>query len=211
MAAHLTDRRTSRQFERGAGLANPPFAGPKAVLADHSVTRTGSPPRTAASSDSTRPAPPSAKGLSPRRRRPAAGHDARSQRVHPPLSALLPRGFHRIRHYGLLAGATRRSSLALTRELVAVASSSDDNMSEEPLDTHSPCPAAADICLSSRRSPAGVNLERRRTALHRPGGTRHDPAWPGLTAPRTSCGSGSDVPRVINACQRPGGYHEPPF
>jgi Putative transposase/Transposase zinc-binding domain len=56
------------------------------------------------------------------------------------LLHVLPRGFHRIRHYGLLAGATRKSSLALARKLLAVASPPDDNMSEEPLDTSSPCP-----------------------------------------------------------------------
>ena len=55
------------------------------------------------------------------------------------LLHVLPRGFHRIRHYGLLAGATRKSSLALARKLLAVASPPDD-MSEEPLDTRSPCP-----------------------------------------------------------------------
>jgi hypothetical protein len=57
------------------------------------------------------------------------------------LLHVLPRGFHRIRHYGLLAGATRKSSLALARKLLAVASPpDDDDMSEEPLDTRSPCP-----------------------------------------------------------------------
>jgi hypothetical protein len=56
------------------------------------------------------------------------------------LLHVLPRGFHRIRHYGLLAGATRKSSLALARKLLAVASPPDDSMSEEPLDARSPCP-----------------------------------------------------------------------
>lgn len=31
------------------------------------------------------------------------------------LLHVLPRGFHRIRHYGLLAGSTRKASLALAR------------------------------------------------------------------------------------------------
>jgi integrase len=60
--------------------------------------------------------------------------------MHRFLLHVLPRGFHRIRHYGLLAGATSKSSLALARKLLAVASPPDDNMSEEPLDTSSPCP-----------------------------------------------------------------------
>ena len=37
------------------------------------------------------------------------------------LLHVLPRGFHRIRHYGLLAGSARKASLALARELLNVA------------------------------------------------------------------------------------------
>jgi Putative transposase/Transposase zinc-binding domain len=37
------------------------------------------------------------------------------------LLHVLPRGFHRIRHYGLLAGTARKASLALARDLLAVA------------------------------------------------------------------------------------------
>ena len=36
------------------------------------------------------------------------------------LLHVLPKGFHRIRHYGLLAGATRKANLARARELLAV-------------------------------------------------------------------------------------------
>ena len=36
------------------------------------------------------------------------------------LLHVLPVGFHRIRHYGLLANGCRRASLALARELLAV-------------------------------------------------------------------------------------------
>ena len=34
------------------------------------------------------------------------------------LLHVLPAGFHRIRHYGLLANSTRRDNLALARELL---------------------------------------------------------------------------------------------
>ena len=37
------------------------------------------------------------------------------------LLHVLPRGFHRIRHYGLLASSARKASLALARELLDVA------------------------------------------------------------------------------------------
>jgi hypothetical protein len=56
------------------------------------------------------------------------------------LLHVLPRGFHRIRHYGLLASSARKTSLALARELLAVAPKPDDDTPEEPLDPRPPCP-----------------------------------------------------------------------
>jgi hypothetical protein len=56
------------------------------------------------------------------------------------LLHVLPRGFHRIRHYGLLAGSARKVSLALARELLNVATPSDDGTTEEPDDFRPPCP-----------------------------------------------------------------------
>ena len=56
------------------------------------------------------------------------------------LLHVLPRGFHRIRHYGLLAGASRQGGLDRARELLAVAPPADDDGPEEPLDTRPPCP-----------------------------------------------------------------------
>jgi hypothetical protein len=56
------------------------------------------------------------------------------------LLHVLPRGFHRIRHYGLLAGSARKASLALARELLNVAAPSDDDTTEEPDDFRPPCP-----------------------------------------------------------------------
>jgi hypothetical protein len=56
------------------------------------------------------------------------------------LLHVLPRGFHRIRHYGLLAGTARQAGLALARELLAVAPPPDDDTPEEPLDPRPPCP-----------------------------------------------------------------------
>jgi hypothetical protein len=56
------------------------------------------------------------------------------------LLHVLPRGFHRIRHYGLLASSARKTSLALARKLLAVAPQPGDDTPEEPLDTRPPCP-----------------------------------------------------------------------
>ncbi len=56
------------------------------------------------------------------------------------LLHVLPRGFHRIRHYGLLASTARKASLALARALLDVAPPPDNNAPEEPLDARPPCP-----------------------------------------------------------------------
>jgi hypothetical protein len=56
------------------------------------------------------------------------------------LLHVLPRGFHRIRHYGLLAGSARKASLARVRELLDVAAPPDNDTPAEPEDFRPPCP-----------------------------------------------------------------------
>jgi hypothetical protein len=56
------------------------------------------------------------------------------------LLHVLPRGFHRIRHYGLLAGSARKASLALARELLDVATPPDPGDPEQREDFRPPCP-----------------------------------------------------------------------
>jgi len=56
------------------------------------------------------------------------------------LIHVLPRGLHRIRHYGLLAGSTRKASLALVRELLEVVVPSNDDTPDEPEGFRPPCP-----------------------------------------------------------------------
>lgn len=56
------------------------------------------------------------------------------------LLHVLPRGFHRIRHYGLLAGSSRKASIARARELLGVPASTEELSSEEPADQRPPCP-----------------------------------------------------------------------
>jgi len=48
------------------------------------------------------------------------------------LLHVLPSGFHRIRHYGLLANAGRRDFLAQVRELLKVATESKDAIADAP-------------------------------------------------------------------------------
>ena len=56
------------------------------------------------------------------------------------LLHVLPKGFHRIRHYGLLAGGTRKAQLERARELLQAAPPPQDSAPEEPPDTRPPCP-----------------------------------------------------------------------
>lgn len=56
------------------------------------------------------------------------------------LLHVLPSGFHRIRHYGLLAGTKCKDSIELARNLLAVAPPPEDGAVEEPPDTRPPCP-----------------------------------------------------------------------
>ena len=56
------------------------------------------------------------------------------------LLHVLPRGFHRIRHYGLLASSARNASIARARELLAVAPPPEPVESPEPLGWLPPCP-----------------------------------------------------------------------
>lgn len=56
------------------------------------------------------------------------------------LLHVLPRGFHRIRHYGLLANFSRKTNLTLARRLLRIAPPPEDEAVEEPPDTRAICP-----------------------------------------------------------------------
>jgi hypothetical protein len=59
------------------------------------------------------------------------------------LLHVLPKGFHRIRHYGLLASAGRKANVARARELLAIpqpkAASSGSGDADAPNDWRPPC------------------------------------------------------------------------
>jgi hypothetical protein len=57
------------------------------------------------------------------------------------LLHVLPRGFHRIRHYGRLAGSSRKASITLARELLGVVRELEESSAEKPVDQHPPCPS----------------------------------------------------------------------
>ncbi|SDR63898.1 Transposase zinc-binding domain-containing protein [Rhizobiales bacterium GAS113] len=146
--APLADRRTFLRHlspvrkKRWVVYAKPPFAGPEAVLAYLSryTHRVAISNRRLIAFDET--------GVTFRykdyRRHGADRHRAMTiaadEFIRRFLIHVLPRGFHRIRHYGLLACSARKASLARARELLAVAPPPEDDMPAEPVDTHSPCP-----------------------------------------------------------------------
>ena len=88
------------------------------------------------------------------------------------LLHVLPRGFHRIRHYGLLASSARKTSLALARELLHVAAPVDDGAPGEQDDFRPPCPCCGGrmivIAVFERwrqpRGPPDVTATNRETA-----------------------------------------------
>ena len=47
------------------------------------------------------------------------------------LLHVLPKGFHRIRHYGLLAAATKAETITTVRDLLSITSSEPDSEGEE--------------------------------------------------------------------------------
>lgn len=147
-AAYLADRRAFLRHlspvrkKRWVVYAKPPFAGPEAVLAYLSryTHRVAISNRrliafdgngvTFRYKDYRRDGPE-------RQRVMTLATDAFIQRF---LLHVLPRGFHRIRHYGLLAGSARRASLALARQLLEVTPEPANDNTDEPVDHRPPCP-----------------------------------------------------------------------
>jgi hypothetical protein len=147
-AAHLTDRRAFVRYlspvrkKRWVVYAKPPFAGPEAVLAylsryTHRVAISNS--RLIAFDET---------GITFRYknyRRDGCDRQkimtlATDEFIRRFLLHVLPRGFHRIRHYGLLAGSSRKTSIARARELLNAAPPPADDAVDEPIDIRPPCP-----------------------------------------------------------------------
>ena len=146
--AHLADRRAFLQHmkpvrsKRWVVYAKPPFAGPQAVLAYLSryTHRVAISNQHLIAYDET--------GVTFRYkdyRRDGAERQSvmtltTDEFIRRFLLHVLPRGFHRIRHYGLLASSARRDSLALARRLLEVAPEPAPTAIDEPVDARPPCP-----------------------------------------------------------------------
>ena len=77
------------------------------------------------------------------------------------LLHVLPRGFHRIRHYGLLAGGAREENLAKARKLLAA--SMPQETSKEPDALATPCPSCGGRMIIIETFAAGCQPQHRPT------------------------------------------------
>ncbi len=89
----------------------------------------------------------------------------------------LPRGFHRIRHYGLLASSSRKDALALARDLLEVAPPPEEPAAVEPADQRPSCPCCGGIMVILETFAPWCQVHRRRHQRQtgRMPMTRHEP------------------------------------
>jgi hypothetical protein len=93
------------------------------------------------------------------------------------LIHVLPRGFHRIRHYGLLAGSARKESLAQARNMLGVAPATDEPPTEEVApDPHLTCPCCGGTMVIIETFAAWCQSRAPPTARPSTRETVHDPA-----------------------------------
>ena len=152
----MTDRRPSslgRPRRRGRALApvrkkrwvvyaKPPFAGPETVLAylsryTHRVAISNSRLLRFDEAEVTFRYKDYRRGGADRQQLMTLTADEFIRRF---LLHVLPKGFHRIRHYGLLAAATRKVRLDHVRQLLGVAPPVTTDTQAEPDDVRPPCP-----------------------------------------------------------------------
>ncbi len=88
----------------------------------------------------------------------------------------LPRGFHRIRHYGLLAGSARKDCLAHARELLGVAPAPEQPAVDETSDQSPPCPCCGGTMVIIETFAAWCQPRAPPTARPPTRETVHDPA-----------------------------------
>lgn len=146
--AHLAGRRAFLRHlsplrkKRWVVYAKPPFAGPEAVLAylsryTHRVAISNSLLLRFDEDGVTFRYKDYRRGGTDRQQVMTLAADEFIRRF---LLHALPRGFHRIRHYGLLASGTRQTSLEHARKLLAVAPPAVDDAPLEPAEARPPCP-----------------------------------------------------------------------
>ncbi len=143
----LSDRRAFNRHlalarrKRWVVYAKPPFSGPEAVLAylsryTHRVAISNRRLISFGEAGVTFRYKDYRRGEADRHRTMTLQADEFIRRF---LLHVLPRGFHRIRHYGLLASGGRKANVARARELLAVPAL-EPAEPEEPFNPRPPCP-----------------------------------------------------------------------
>jgi len=146
--AHLTDHRAFLHHlapvrkKRWVVYAKAPFAGPEAVLAylsryTHRVAISNSRLIAFDKSGVTFRYKDYRRNRADRQQVMTLATDEFIRRF---LLHVLPRGFHRIRHYGLLAGSARKASIALARKLLDVAAPPDKDIPAQSDNFRPSCP-----------------------------------------------------------------------
>ena len=146
--AHLAERRAFLRHlspvrkKRWVVYAKPPFAGPEAVLAylsryTHRVAISNSRLIDFDEAGVTFGYKDYRRSGTDRKQVMTLAADEFIRRF---LLHALPKGFHRIRHYGLLASGTRKDNLERVRRLLAVAPPAADTVPVKPTDLRPPCP-----------------------------------------------------------------------
>ena len=92
------------------------------------------------------------------------------------LIHVLPRGFHRIRHDGLLGGSSRQDALAQARDLLEVAPAPDEPPTAETSDPRPPCPCCGGTMVIIETFAAWCQPRAPPTARPPTRETVHDPA-----------------------------------
>jgi hypothetical protein len=147
-AADLAERQAFLRYlapvrkKRWVVYAKPPFAGPQAVLAylaryTHRVAISNRRLIALNETGVTMRYKDYRREGADRQRVMTLGTDEFIRRF---LLHVLPRGFHRIRHYGLLAASSRKASLTLARKLLGVAAPADEISIDDGPDQRPPCP-----------------------------------------------------------------------
>jgi hypothetical protein len=146
--AHLADRRAFLRHlspvrkKRWVVYAKPPFAGPETVLAylsryTHRVAISNSRLLRFDEGGGTFRYKDYRQDGADRQQVMTVAADEFVRRF---LLHVLPKGFHRIRHYGLLAGATRKAHLERVRDLLGLAPHATPEAPLEQDDIRPPCP-----------------------------------------------------------------------
>ena len=77
----------------------------------------------------------------------------------------MPSGFHRIRHYGLLAGGVKADNLGLARKLLDMVPPEPADAAPDPATPDKPCPCCGSVMRIIEMFKAGERTRHRSTVM----------------------------------------------